>query len=94
MKKVVRDTAETEFASQLNENKGQIASTITSQFGPAMFKNFFGQINPANQLSGIVGGAGGQFLSKLGLGGGGAGGLGGLANNLGGGGGGFGGFGF
>ena len=44
-----------------------------------MIQNAFGQFNPANQLNGIVGGAGSKFASALGggnpLGGGGIGGF-------------------
>lgn len=80
LKKVVRDTAETQFAKQIGDNKEQIVKTIAGQFGPDMLKQALGGINPENQLNGILNGAGGQFANSLGLGN-----LGGLAGGLGGG---------
>lgn len=88
VKRVVRDTAETEFAKQLSENKEQIISMIASQFNMGNMKQIFSQISPQNQLDGIVNGASGKFLNALGLN---SSGLGGMLGG-GGGSGGFGGF--
>lgn len=85
VKKIVRDTAETEFAKQLSENKQQIIGMITSQFNVGNMKQIFSQIGPEKQLSNILGGAESKFLSSLGVGGG-------FGNMIGGGSGGFGGF--
>jgi hypothetical protein len=68
LKKVVRNTAETQFAKQIGDNKEQIVKSIAGQFGPESIKQLLGGINPENQLNGILNGAGGQFASKLGLG--------------------------
>lgn len=88
VKKIVRDTAEKEFAHQLSENKQQIISMITSQFNLGNVQSLLSNLSPEKSLNGIVSGAGGKFLSNL-TGGSGIPGIGNI-----GGGGGFGGFGF
>lgn len=70
VKKIVRDTAETQFAKQLSENKQQIIGMITSQFNIGNMKQIFSQIGPEKQLTNILGGAENKFLSSLGVGGG------------------------
>ena len=71
--------AQTEFATQIADNRKTIISSITGQFGPSMIQNAFGKFNPTNQLNGLVGGAASKFASALGggnpLGGGGIGGF-------------------
>ena len=57
--------AQTEFATQIADNRKTIIDSITGSFGPKALEGAFGSINPQGKLDSIVGGAGNQFSSKL-----------------------------
>ena len=67
--------AETEFATQINDNRTQIIDEIKKQFSGNTLQRNFGKFNPQSQVDGITGGASNKFSSALGgrnpLGGGG-----------------------
>lgn len=93
VKSAILAEGEKQFVDQVSNNKEAIAQQALAQFNPQNLGALFGQLNPESILQSIVGGAGGQFLSNLGLGGlggvagnllggGGSGGIGGMAGNL------------
>lgn len=80
VKSSILEQGEKTFTEQVTNNKDAITNQALKAFNQDKILGMFTELNPEGILQNIIGGAGTQFLSNLGLGGS----IGGMASNLGG----------